>query len=68
MSQSDYCGVKAGPHVWIGDPQYTEGEYHFYASSQQSPACVVEPGTPEDVGKIVRSSLSASFDLVRRLR
>jgi hypothetical protein len=37
-----------------GDPSYVEGKYHFYASSEQDPACVVEPGTPEDVGEIVR--------------
>ena len=36
-----------------GDPLYTQGKSHFYASSEQDPACVVEPGTPKDVGEIV---------------
>ena len=63
-----YRGVEVGPHTWIGDPLYTKGEYHFFASSQQDPACVVEPGTPEDVGKVVRSSRSASFGIVCRFR
>ena len=43
-----------GANARIGDPSYVEGKYHFYASSEQDPACVVEPGTPEDVGEIVR--------------
>jgi len=38
---------------YSGDPSYARGIYHSIASSQQSPACVVEPGTPEDVGKIL---------------
>ena len=45
---------EGGANTWTGDPSYVEGKYHFYASSEQDPACVVEPGTPEDVGKIVR--------------
>ncbi|KAF9648818.1 FAD-binding domain-containing protein [Thelephora ganbajun] len=36
-----------------GDPSYTNGIYHFFASSQENPACVVEPGIPGDVGKIL---------------
>jgi len=48
-------GGKAGAHGWTGNPLYTKGKHHFLVSSQESPACVVEPGTPEDVGKIVRS-------------
>jgi hypothetical protein len=43
-----------------GDPMYARGKYHFFASSEENPACVVEPGTPEDVGKIVRSFRLAS--------
>jgi hypothetical protein len=39
-----------------GDPLYIRGKYHFVASSEQDPACLVEPGTPEDVGEIVRPS------------
>ncbi|KAF9648761.1 FAD-binding domain-containing protein [Thelephora ganbajun] len=36
-----------------GNLLYTKGIYHPTASSQESPACVVEPGTPEDVGRIL---------------
>jgi hypothetical protein len=36
---------------------YIKGKSHFVASSEQDPACVVEPGTPEDVGKIVRTPI-----------
>ena len=39
---------------------YSRGKYHYAASSEENPACVVEPGTPEDVGKIVRSFRLAS--------
>ena len=60
MSASDYHHGKVGAHTWTGDPLYTKGEYHFSTSSQQSPACVVEPGTPEDVGEIVGSFRSAA--------
>jgi len=52
---SNYRGGEARAHGWTGNPLYTKGEYHYFASSQESPACVVEPGTPDDVGKIVRS-------------
>jgi len=38
------------------------------ASSQESPACVVEPGTPEDVGEIVRSFRSVSSGTPPSLR
>jgi hypothetical protein len=48
-----WCG---GANVWTGDPLYAKGKYHYFASSEQDPACVVEPGTPEDVGEIVRPS------------
>ena len=48
-----WCG---GANTWIGDPLYIKGKSHFVASSEQDPACVVEPGTPEDVGEIVRPS------------
>jgi len=64
VSTTEYrCGM-GGAHVWIGDPQYIEGESHFSAPNPD-PACVVEPGTPEDVGKIVRLS-SASPDIALR--
>jgi len=36
-----------------GDPSYVKGSHHYFASSNENPACVVEPGTPEDVGKIL---------------
>jgi len=49
----DCCGGEVEAHGWTGNPLYTKGVNHFMASSQESPACVVEPGTPEDVGKIV---------------
>jgi hypothetical protein len=47
------CG---GANARTGDPLYVKGKYNFITSSEQDPACVVEPGTPEDVGKIVRPS------------
>ena len=55
-----WCG---GANARTGDPLYAKGKYHFYASSEQDPACVVEPGTPEDVGEIVRP-----FTILRRPR
>ena len=45
---------KAEADAWTGDPSFADGIYHFAASSEEIPACVVEPGTPEDLGKIVR--------------
>ena len=65
---NDYRCGKTGTQIWTGDPQYIEGEYHFVPSSQQDPACVVEPGTPEDVGKIVRSFRSVSPDIAPHTR
>ena len=47
---------RGGVNVRTGDPLYIKGKYHFVASSEQIPACVVEPGTPEDAGEIVRPS------------
>jgi len=64
VSPSDYRGVNAWFHAWTGNPLYAKGESNFFASSQQSPACVVEPGTPEDVGRIVRSSRSVIWHRV----
>ena len=48
-----WCG---GANARTGDPLYAKGIDHFITSSEQDPACVVEPGTPEDVGEIVRPS------------
>ena len=48
-----WCG---GANARTGDPLYAKGKDHFITSSEQDPACVVEPGTPEDVGEIVRPS------------
>jgi len=59
VSTSDHRSGEAAAHILSGEPQYIEGEQHFMASSQQDSACVVEPGTPEDVGKIVRPFPSA---------
>jgi len=64
---SNCRGGEAGAHAWTGGPSYIEGAYHFAASSQESPACVVEPGTPEDVGEIVRSFYSASFATLAKM-
>ena len=44
---------------WTGSPDYAIGIYHFSTSSQENSTCVVEPGTPEDLGKVVRSSRPA---------
>ena len=44
--------------AYVGDPLYESGKYHYFASSEDDPACVVEPGTPEDVDKIVRPLLA----------
>ena len=68
MSASDYRCDKAGAHVRTGDPLYIEGDSHFVVSSQQDSACVVVPGTPEDLGKIVRSFRSVSPDITLRTR
>ena len=68
MTASNYYSGKVGPHAWTGNPLYTKGQYHFIASSQESPACVVEPGTPDDVGKIVRSFRSVSSNTLRHPR
>ena len=43
----------------IGSLEYATGIYHFCTSSEQISTCVVEPGTPEDLGKVVRSSRPA---------
>ena len=48
--------VESGLSVWTGDPLYGKGIYHWASSSTENPACVVEPGTPLDVGEIVRRS------------
>ena len=45
--------------LWTGHRLYTKGMYHHTASSQENPACVVEPGTANDIGKIVRLPLHA---------
>ena len=42
-------------HSCAGHRLYAKGVYHYAASSEQKPACVVEPGTADDVGRIVRS-------------
>lgn len=31
------------------DPRYAADTHHWFASSTQAPACVFEPGTPEDI-------------------
>ncbi|KAH9475869.1 putative FAD-linked oxidoreductase [Psilocybe cubensis] len=36
-----------------GDPLYDKGIFHYAISSSQNATCVVEPGTPADVGKIL---------------
>ncbi|KAF9474837.1 FAD-binding domain-containing protein [Pholiota conissans] len=43
----------AGQVFFPGDPSYDAGIFHFAVSSTQQSKCVVEPGTPEDVGKIL---------------
>ena len=63
MSNNRRGEAEADP--WTGDPSYIKGTYHFTVSSQQGSACVVEPGTPDDVGKIVRLYRSASGILHR---
>ncbi|KAK2460201.1 hypothetical protein APHAL10511_007792 [Amanita phalloides] len=37
-----------------GQPMYDKDIYHWASSSTQESACTVEPGTAEDVGKILR--------------
>ena len=39
--------------VFIGSALYALDVYHFANSSTQQSACTVEPGTANDVGKIV---------------
>ncbi|KAF8182932.1 hypothetical protein BJ912DRAFT_562318 [Pholiota molesta] len=36
-----------------GDPLYEKGIFHYATSSTQNSKCVVEAGTPQDVGKIL---------------
>ena len=67
-SVSNCHGGYPGAHSRTGDPLYAKGNYHFAVSSQEDPACVVEPGTPEDAGKVVRSFRSASSGALRRSR
>src|SRR5947209_7118717 len=47
-------------------PQYTSDVLHYFSSSSQKSTCSVEPGSAEDVSKIVRYILlvllSASTD------
>lgn len=47
---------------FLGDPLYDKGIFHAAISSTQHSKCVVEAGTPEDVGKIVGLS---SYFMVR---
>jgi hypothetical protein len=49
------------------NPQYAKDNYHWASSSSQPSACTVEPGTVDDVGKIVsfpsiRNEYSIEFD------
>jgi len=67
-SANNRRGSSSGAHSWTGDPLYAKGKYHFAPSSQEDPACVVEPGTPEDTGEVVRSFRSASSGILRRSR
>lgn len=39
--------------VFIGSTLYALDVYHYANSSTQQSACTVEPGTANDVGKIV---------------
>lgn len=39
--------------IYKGDPLYEKGVYHYAISSTQRSKCVVEAGTPSDVGKAV---------------
>lgn len=66
VSANDNRSGQAEIHDRAGDPLYTKGGYHYMTSSQQSPACVVEPGTPEDAGKIVRSSHSVPYPILTK--
>lgn len=46
--------ISNGSRVYYpGDPLYKKGNYHYFLSNVENPACVAEPGTPEDVGKIL---------------
>jgi len=67
-SVSDCHDGSPGAHTWTGDPLYAKGNYHYAVSSQEDPACVVEPGTPEDAGKVVRPFHSASSSILRLSR
>jgi len=52
-------------------PQYVSDVSHYFSSSSQVSTCSVEPGSPEDVSKIVRYSLlvllSTSADVMSSL-
>ena len=68
VSVRNYRCSNAGAHVRTGSALYIEGDSHFFASSQQDSTCAVVPGTPEDVGKIVRSFPSIPPNITPYLR
>ncbi|THU83468.1 FAD-binding domain-containing protein [Dendrothele bispora CBS 962.96] len=39
---------------WLGSTLYNKGVEHYMTSSEQDSACVVEPGTAEDVGAVLK--------------
>ena len=52
------------PHfydIFGGCDTYSNDIYHWARSSSAFSACTVEPGTAEDVGKIVRVVMSLHF-------
>ncbi|KAF5337648.1 hypothetical protein D9758_013014 [Tetrapyrgos nigripes] len=48
------AGIAVSGVYYSSDPEYTKGNHHFMTSSEEESSCVVEPGTAQDLGKIVK--------------
>jgi len=48
-----YFALYNNIHHCLGDPLYSKGVYHWANYTSRAAKCVVEPGTPADVGIIV---------------
>ena len=46
--------------LWKAAPEYVSDNEHAFPSSDEVSACSVEPGSPKDVGQIVRRSNTAA--------
>ncbi|KAF8182931.1 FAD dependent oxidoreductase [Pholiota molesta] len=51
-SQIEHAISSASDIYYLGDPLYEKGIFHYATSSTQNSKCVVEAGSPQDVGKL----------------